>query len=881
MTSSAQLDLQNEPVADDKNHWPSRKPLEDKNLPYGKCLRSATRFFHGDAKLASKHIEMQALKVRYEERSNLNLPRCPEDDEYERALIDFVRLEEAAWGETKVEGVRDKHVKRKQERDRPIYRVGVAPEKKLVELFSLPIPDGGIGFVHIGEEYVPARFERLPLLETWNSLTHTPEPLNRSELESPLDFAFSCKKKERFEVLHYRKEAIAKFPPQPEHLRVPGRPDLSYYDYRKQQWVAERTFGIPYKKDASQQYRPFVAKDRELVSDAEFEVKHQVWRKRYGHIEDGVWVFNEFSDDDKEGQYFQTYYQPKNRLGDLNHDNSDGSNDLVAAIRRNIFRDDAGETFTESDAYVIGFCDVFVPGNEGLSTDVPVGGPPLDSRLYKDDLSPLDVEIPDPRNDDGVFPLKSIGQVAASPVGLGFHQEWDWVTRHLVTFSVYPSGAADQGLPPQIRSSKVWRKLDALSKKRRVNDVHETDKYGAYTPDPGLIGVSIMRAFPGTRRAKQEPTPAYVLNRKDNKTKSASALLLPPIPTLVEKEARMKLQKMHDGAVARNLLLDVERQDLLIDAAFEACRREAEVLKHQYEERARLGLPLCSEDDDYQDSSSWYEAMADPDSNILSPSVGRDFGRCNYRSELRGVYFSLSCKRSASQASEGKWYDYVFQSPKEKKKSAVSKIPRVYATTVSKTKRPPKGIKTTVRLLHDTITEAAAARAEGEKRGTVRKRRQRLEAELKQQNASYDFRRLSSRDLLRAMVDRGFYVVLPGHKVGKVQFADELIAVDVTGPGSFDTRYAGLFGGFQQDEILGGLAIQMSRAIVRAQRAKKSRKADQDRAIRSAQKRLHVRFESARLLYLGAPLPAPEREALRVRLRKVLASTMTTDHQSL
>ena len=859
-----QLDLQNEPISDDKN-LSSNKPLEDKNPPYGKCLRSVTRFFRGDANLASKRIEMQALKDLYEERSRLNLQRCPEDDEYERALFDFVRLEEEAWGETKIEGVRDKYTKPKKDRDRPMYWAGVAPKRKYVKLFSLPVPDGGVGFVHVGvhtdyEEYIPARFEVVPIGQAEHQ---APPLLDRFELESPFDFAFTSKKKEHYEVLHYSKEAIAKIPTQPENLRAPGRPDLSYYDYRKGQWVAERTFGIPYKKDTSQQYRPFVSKNKELVIDAEFELKHKVWRERHGHQKEGVWVFNEFSEDDKQAQHFQNYYQPKNADGDLNHDNTDGSKDLVAAIRRNLLKDNDGEKYNEADAYVIGFNDVFMSGNEGV--------PPLEGfTCEREDTQKL-------YGDDGWEASSTAPRVKGIAAGaITEYHEWDWITKRAANFLRYSPGAVAEGRPPQIRSPKAWKKFDALSKKRCVNDLHETNRYGVYPPDPGLMLVSIMRSFPGTRRAcvqAREPVPAYPFILKNNKIKPASALLLPPIPTLDEKQAQMKLQKEYDNAVARRLLLDVECQDHLIDAAFEAWRREAETLKQQYEEREIQGLHLCSEDYDYQDSSDWYEAMADPDSDIMSPSVGRDLGRCSYRSELRDVYFSLHHKGSASKGSDGSWYDYIFPAPKEKKKSGVSTIPRIHATTILRTKRPPKGIKTTVRLIRGTITEAAAARAEGEKRGTVRKRRQRLEAELKQQNASYDFQRLSSKDLFRAMVDRGFYVVLPGRKFGKVQFADELISVDVAGPGAFDARYAGLLGGFPQDEILGGLQMEMSRALVREHRAKKSRKADQDLAIRSAQKRLHVRFESARLLYFGAPLPAADREALRIRLRKLLPGT--------
>jgi hypothetical protein len=357
-------------------------------------------------------------------------------------------------------------------------------------------------------------------------------------------------------------------------------------------------------------------------------------------------------------------------------------------------------------------------------------------------------------------------------------------------------------------------------------------------------------------------------------------LLVPPLLTPKEVQERRRLQRLYDTAVRNNILLDIEDENRRNDAFFESIRREAIDLKVHYENQVRRHralqhspweLPSDTKSVKYLESRDWYNALASD--TIVSPSVNRDFGTCRYGSDIRGVYFSRYNKSIASPGPEGKWYDDIFPGPKERTREVVDGVSggsaaRAFKPTIRLKKA--RGIEMTTRLMREKITARSAAHIEGVTEDAMRKRVERFKKELAA--TKFDFRRLSNKDLLKVMVDRGFYVVLPAVKKG---LADELIPVKIDGLNELNATSAGLFVAGKEDEILGGLHMDMFREAVRKIRSTNRRKADQDRTIKSAQKRLAARFELAQVLYFGEPQPEELRETLRKRVRKALAGTST------
>jgi len=751
------------------DYWPSSRSLpesRDKNLvPYGDNSYSCTRHFRGDD--AVRRV-FQDRTTEYEARSLLNLPRCGADDEYERNLSAYLRWEREAWTKVKVEGVREKTTKPRKDRDTSTYGTD--------QHFS-----GKIGFIRHDKNYIPAMLEgeRQP----------TPPP-DRARPEAPVN--------------------IVDVPMQPEHLRSRGANDRSYYDYKKMQWFAERTFSIPYKADASTHKRPFITREKELIGALEFDSRWQIWRKQHGRIEEGVWKFKA---QDPNDLYFQPPYYDRGELG-LNHDNTDGSNDIVAFARHAILKYDHGEKYNLADEYVVGRESVFIPGNEGLHPLEAFTGEPHDDRfsIYL--------------NSSDEDPMKTIRFAIPPPS---------------------PLSGSHPGDPSPARSES-WKNFDDLCANRRVEYLHETDKYGIY---PNPIFSRLTRFFNGMDRTGNEPVPAVLrVPTKHRKTKLVAALLVPPLLTSEEEREAKRLERFWNTGVRNRILLDIEGQNRSDDASFEAIRREAFNLKAYYDDRMQRGFPLDHECDKYLESLDWYNALAND--SIGSPSVDRDFGKCRYAPEIRGVYFSYRSGASATPGIEGKWYDNVFPGPKQSKKPVVGLgISQADVDETFKNKKQRKGIKNTMRNLHGKITTRAAAAAEGISVGAMKQRKLRLRADVKDATAvDSNFERLSDPDLIRVMTERGFYVVLPPTRQG---YADVLIPVDVavsdrdlSNPISIGALLA-----TKKDEVIGGVYMDAFRGAVNKIRGRAGRRANQDRAIESVKKRLAKQFERAQLLYFG------------------------------
>ena len=577
---------------------------------------------------------------------------------------------------------------------------------------------------------------------------------------------------------------VSEIPLQPQELWNPSAKDRSYFDYRKRQWFAERYFDLPFKKDASTFKRPVVAREKEIISEVRFQNILPIWRERYGRLAGSVWVFK-----DTPVAHFQEYQHDSSTFP-----SSVDKASMTVAVARSAIKTDLGEELYDSTF-------------EYVTEDI--------FSLSIDGLAPIDLPTTEPADDkpiDGIYASHVCDLIRVVPA-----DEYDRGVFHC------PPPAYANRFTNDVR---FWKKFDVTYSTRPVASVHSTDKHWTYD---NPVVLRLGRAVPGVDRVMHEPVSAILtVPARGGTTKTVSALLMPALRPIDDRLGMERPGSFWNVAVRQNILAALEAQDIANDRAFEQMRIEAKKLK--------AGRSAA-----YFESSDYYYALADDD--VVSPSVGRDLGKCSYGPEIRGIRFSLASKATVKERLDGHWYDSSFKAPVYKSVAPASKID---VSKVYQGRKHPIGIETTLRVRQRKISVAAAAAVEGIPEEAMRQRIKRVANATKTAaNVNYDFERLSMRDLNLVMTG-GFYVVLPPARRG---YADILIPVDVDAAGRDLSQpiEVGALLASKQDEIIGGLWLDAFRGAVRAIRLKGGR--NQDRAIGTARARMTRQFDRAQLFY--------------------------------